>query len=108
MGTFLLGFFDSAAATPTISVPWKAKPAIMTTPTMAWKPPTKGASPLVKLLKPGDSTPCIKPKIVARPMMMNTTTVMTLISANQNSLSPKLRTETTLSRNIKPRNSALQ
>ncbi|MCY1553308.1 hypothetical protein D9M68_897780 [compost metagenome] len=48
------------------------------------------------------------PKMVARPMAMNTTTAITLIRANQNSLSPKPFTEITLSRNIRPRNRPLQ
>ncbi|MCY1294094.1 hypothetical protein D9M70_433760 [compost metagenome] len=93
---------------PISSVPWKEKPAIIATPTMACRPPTKGASPIVKLLKPGDSMPPMMPKMVARPMAMNTTTAITLIRANQNSLSPKPFTEITLSRNIRPRNRPLQ
>jgi hypothetical protein len=52
--------------------------------------------------------PLIRPKIVARPTPMKITTVTTLISANQNSLSPKPLTETTFSANISARNSPLQ
>ncbi|MCY1433650.1 hypothetical protein D9M71_496860 [compost metagenome] len=107
-GMDLRGFSDSPAATPISSVPWKEKPAIIATPTIACRPPTKGASPVVKLLKPGDSMPCMMPTMLARPMAMNTTTAMTLISANQNSLSPKPFTEKKLSRNMMPRKIALQ
>ncbi|MOA70317.1 hypothetical protein D3C78_1991100 [compost metagenome] len=52
--------------------------------------------------------PCMMPTMLARPMAMNTTTAITLISANQNSLSPKPFTEITLSRNMMPRKIALQ
>ncbi|SPY58161.1 Uncharacterised protein [Pseudomonas aeruginosa] len=108
IGMFFRGFSDSPAAMPISSVPWNEKPAIIATPTIAWKPPTKGASPMVKLLKPGDSTPCMMPKMVARPTPMKITTVTTLIRANQNSLSPKPRAEITLRPNMMPRKIALQ
>ncbi|MNO06826.1 hypothetical protein D3C81_2287770 [compost metagenome] len=60
------------------------------------------------MLKPGDSMPCMMPTMLARPMPMNSTTATTLISANQNSLSPKPFTETKLSMNMMPRKIALQ
>jgi hypothetical protein len=106
-GMVFRGSSDSPAATPISSVPWKEKPAIIATPTMACSPPTNGASPTVKLLKPGDS-PVMIPKMVASPSPMKTMTAMTLMRANQNSLSPKPFTEKKLSANITPRNAALQ
>ena len=97
------GFSDSPAAMPISSVPWNEKPAIMATPIIAGSPPTKGASPLVKLVRPTASWPCIRPKIMYTPVMMKTITVTTLISANQYSLSPKPFTEIALSANISAR-----
>ncbi|MCY1502005.1 hypothetical protein D9M68_360940 [compost metagenome] len=63
---------------------------------------------MVKLLKPGDSMPLMMPKMLARPRPMKITTATTLISANQNSLSPKPFTEKKLSMNISARKIALQ
>ena len=86
-GTSLRGLRDSPAATPTSSVPWKEKPAIINTDTIESQPPWKGASPLVQLLKPGELPPII-PRIMATPATKNTSTVITLMVANQNSPSP--------------------
>lgn len=48
------------------------------------------------------------PAIMATPMIRNTTTVITLIAANQNSPSPNARADRALSRNSSSRNPADQ
>ena len=108
LGMFCAGFSDSPAAMPISSVPWKEKPAIMATPMTAARPPTKGPSPEVKLSRPTGVWPFITPKIMVRPVMMKMMTVITLISANQYSLSPKPRTEIALRANIRKRKRPLQ
>src|SRR4051794_14572110 len=62
---------------------------------------------MVRLCRPGDDSPRSTPKIISSPRTMNAITVNTLISANQNSASPKPFTEMALSRNMSARNSAL-
>ncbi|MCY1291687.1 hypothetical protein D9M68_579840 [compost metagenome] len=108
-GMFFAGSADSPAATPISSVPWNEKPAIMATPISAGSPPTKGASPRVKLASPCEAgmSPRRMPKIISVPMPMKAITVTTLTSAHQYSASPKPRTEMALSANISPRKSAL-
>ncbi len=86
-GTFFSGFSASPAATPTSSVPWKEKPATMKIARIPAPPPTKGASPVVQLLKPGEVPPMI-PTIMSTPRTRKTTMVTTLMRENQNSLSP--------------------
>ena len=57
---------------------------------MPENPPTNGAWPVVQFFVPGASV--MVPKIMRTPTARNTRTVMTLIEANRNSLSPKART----------------
>src|SRR5699024_5262224 len=72
------------------------------------RPPlTNGASPVVQFSRPGEVPPMI-PAIMATPMMRNTTTVMTLMAANQNSPSPNARADSALSRKSSSRNPADQ
>ena len=87
LGTFFSGSSASPAATPTSSVPWKEKPATMKIARMPAPPPTKGASPSVQLWKPGEEPPRM-PTIIRTPSTRKITTVATLMSENQNSLSP--------------------
>ena len=86
-GTSLRGFSDSPAATPTSSVPWKEKPAIMKTAMTPTKPLWKGASPVVQFDRPGEFSP-ITPAIMKTPDRTKTMTMTTLMAANQNSASP--------------------
>ena len=86
------GLADSPAVTPTSSVPWKEKPAIMNTLMIETQPPTNGASSLVQLLMPGDSPPMM-PAIMSTPRTRNASTAVTLMAANQNSPSPKALAE---------------
>ncbi len=103
-GTSRRGSRASPAATPTSSVPWKEKPAIMNTETTASAPPWKGASPTVQLLRPARWPPRI-PAIIATPAMRKTTTVTTLMAESQNSPSPKARADRALSPVSTARNS---
>ena len=96
LGTSLCGFSDSPAAMPTSSVPWNEKPAIMNTATTPRNPLWKGPSSRVQFVSPGEADP-ITPKIMATPAIRKTTTVTTLIVANQNSASPYTRAESALS-----------
>ena len=112
LGMFFCGSSDSPAATPINSVPWKEKPAIKNTPSAVknWpvKPlPKNGASPKVRFLKPTYSPPKM-PKMVSTPTAKNTTTVITLMMANQNSDSPYTRTDSMFKPMIKAKNSKLQ
>ena len=107
------GSADSPAAMPISSVPWKEKPTIIATPMRAAKPPANGASPMDQLARCSEkvwarSLPCRMPTIISRPTAMKMMTVMTLMAANQYSASPKPFTEMTFSRNMMPRNRALQ
>ena len=86
-GTSRWGFSDSPAATPTSSVPWKEKPAIMNTAMTPTKPLWKGASPIDQFDRPGEFMP-ITPAIMNTPEITNTTTITTLMAASQNSASP--------------------
>src|SRR5690242_12448130 len=107
------GFSDSPAATPTSSVPWKEKPATRSTLTVPASPPTNGASPTKKFVSPGEGSslmPIMRdtPRNTATPTAMNTMTATTLMSANQNSLSPNPFAEIAFSPNMSARNTALQ
>ena len=73
-GIVFSGFSASPEATATISVPWKENPAIMKIASTPPMPPTKGASPTVQLLKPGDPPTPITPKIISTPTTRNTIT----------------------------------
>ena len=105
---FFSGFSDSPAAIPISSVPWKEKPTIIATPIIAEKPPANGASAIPQLLQPAGCAPLKMPTIIITPTMIKIMTVATFISENQYSASPKPRTEIQFSRNIMPRNKALQ
>ncbi|MNK93777.1 hypothetical protein D3C87_1139520 [compost metagenome] len=107
-GSVRAGSAASPAATPTVSVPWNENPAIIATANIPGTPPTNGASPVVKLCQPDCGPPFMMPKIISTPTPRKTTTVTTLISANQYSASPKPRTENALSANISVRKPALQ
>ncbi len=106
-GILRAGSADSPAATPISSVPWNEKPAIIATPIIAGRPPTKGASPSVRLARLAGTSPRRMPKIISVPIAMNAITVTTLTSEHQYSASPKPRTEIALSPNISARNSPL-
>ena len=54
LGTFFSGFSLSPAAMPMISVPWKENPATMKILRIPIAPPTKGASPMVQFVNPGE------------------------------------------------------
>ena len=86
-GTSRRGFSDSPAATPTSSVPWNEKPAIMKTAITPTKPLWKGASPVVQFDRPGEFVP-MTPAIMKIPETTKTTTMTTFMAANQNSASP--------------------
>ncbi|MDT4830118.1 hypothetical protein D3C80_1474340 [compost metagenome] len=105
---FLPGFLVSPAAIPTNSVPWKEKPTIIATPIRAAAPPATGPSPIDQSCGPACSPPVMMPSSIRTPTAMNSTMVMTLMSANQYSASPKNLTEATLSPAMIVRNSALQ
>ncbi|MNT54024.1 hypothetical protein D3C72_1911540 [compost metagenome] len=87
------GFSDSPAAMPISSVPWNEKPTIIATPIIAENPPANGASPMVQFCHPACSPPLRMPKIISTPMAIKMMTVVTLISENQYSASPKPLTE---------------
>ena len=110
-GTFWAGFSDSPAAMPISSVPWKEKPTIMATPISAAKPPANGASPAEKLAmlphRPSGAPPVRMPKTISRPTPMKTSTVTTLMAANQNSDSPKPLDDSEFRPNISARKIAL-
>src|ERR1700722_10231261 len=91
-GTFLAGFSVSAAARPTLSVPWKENPATRNTVSMAVNPPTNGACvPAFGSLKVQLSNPLLwlpnMPAIIRRPTATKMITVTTLMPANQYSAS---------------------
>jgi hypothetical protein len=87
LGTCFSGLAASPAATPTISVPWKLKPATMKIARTPANPLTKGASPFVQLSNPGWVSPRM-PAMMRTPRTRKTTTTTTLTRANQNSPSP--------------------
>ncbi len=103
----LSGCSASPAATAISSVPWKEKPATMKMPSTPAAPLTKGASLRVQLAVPGDG-PARMPAIIARPITRKTMTVITLMEANQNSLSPKALTVAALSAKSRVRKRADQ
>ncbi|MNJ55655.1 hypothetical protein D3C77_511620 [compost metagenome] len=78
----------------------------MKTPRKAKNPPWKGASPIVKFLKPTASPP-IMPKIIKTPITRNIMTTATLIVANQYSDSPYPLTDNKLRPRIRARNKTL-
>ena len=80
----------------------------MATPISAAKPPANGASPTVQLARPPVSPPRMMPSSIITPMTTKASTATTLISANQNSASPKPRADKALSPKVIARNSALQ
>src|SRR5699024_4759967 len=107
LGMLRRGSSLSPAATPTSSVPWKENPAIMNTETTESQPPANGASPVVQLLNPGLGL-AITPAIISTPSTRNTTTVATLMAANQNSPSPKARADRAFRPVSSTRNTAAQ
>src|SRR5690606_20614633 len=107
-GMLRAGSLDSPAAMPMSSVPWNENPTTIATPIMAAKPPAKGASPVVQFCQPPVSPPRMMPSNIITPSAMNTTTATTLISANQNSASPKPRADKAFRPKVSARNSALQ
>ncbi|MCY1523242.1 hypothetical protein D9M68_581300 [compost metagenome] len=107
-GMFLAGSLDSPAAMPISSVPWKEKPTTIATPINAAKPPANGASPTVQLARPPVSPPRMMPSSIITPMATKPRTATTLISANQNSASPKPRADIAFSPKVSARNKALQ
>ena len=94
--TLRSGSSVSAAATATISVP----PNANTTTSRAAPIPARpaGAKPpcAVKLDRPGEATSGNQPSSRATPTRMKATIAATLMIANQNSNSPKLRTPSRL------------
>ncbi|MNP16659.1 hypothetical protein D3C76_1090650 [compost metagenome] len=80
----------------------------MATPIRAAAPPTTGPSPIVQSWGPACSPPVMMPSSIRTPTTMNSTMVMTLISANQYSASPKNLTDAKLSPAMIARNTALQ
>ncbi|PAV70348.1 hypothetical protein WR25_02889 [Diploscapter pachys] len=93
---------------PTNSVPWNEKPTIIATPIRAGRPPAIGASPSCQRWVPPSCPPSRMPSSIRMPTPMNRMMVTTLSSANQNSASPKKRTEATLRANSRTRKAALQ
>ena len=105
-GMVVRGFSASPAATAADSTPMKENPATMSTENVPDHPSTKGAAPVVQFDSPA-SWPPMRPTIIATPRRRKTMMVMTLIPANQNSDSPKMRAENRLSARMIPRKSTL-
>ncbi|MCY1278470.1 hypothetical protein D9M69_317180 [compost metagenome] len=83
------GFFDSAAAMVTISVPMKLNTVVSSAPSTALKPlGMKPPCSWVSRIRPLTSWPGRPPVRANTPRTMKPITAMTLSRANQNSNSP--------------------
>ena len=102
------GSSDSPAAIPISSVPLEREADNHSYADHRRKTTSKRRSPIVQLLQPAGCAPLKIPIIISTPTMIKTITVVTLISENQYSASPKPRTEMWFNRKITPRNNALQ